>query len=128
MKVQFGLRHSGAIAKQASPESITTTGSMDSGPAHPSRLLPTWTMILPNSGKPEFGGASRNDSLHRHRVELVFVAHQLDMRAHRDGGADLVAAHDRHHHAVVLGMRFRQAPEIAKLRATERLHPHPRRQ
>src|SRR6266849_3263654 len=35
MKVQFGLRHSGAIAKQASPESITTTGSMDSGPAHP---------------------------------------------------------------------------------------------
>src|SRR5450755_108627 len=33
MKVQFGLRHSGAIAKQASPESITTTGSMDSGPA-----------------------------------------------------------------------------------------------
>src|SRR5258707_25602 len=34
---------------------------MDSGPAHPSRLLPTWTMILPNSGKPEFGGGSRND-------------------------------------------------------------------
>ena len=31
---------------------------MDSGPAHPSRLLPTWTMILPNSGKPEVGGAS----------------------------------------------------------------------
>jgi hypothetical protein len=42
----------------ASPESITTTGSMDSGPAHPSRLLPTWTTILPNSGKPEVGGAS----------------------------------------------------------------------
>src|SRR3954454_2010599 len=36
---------------------------MDSGPAHPSRLLPTWTMILPNSGKPEFGGASRNDGV-----------------------------------------------------------------
>jgi hypothetical protein len=42
----------------ASPESITTIGSMDSGPAHPSRLLPTWTTILPNSGKPEVGGAS----------------------------------------------------------------------
>src|SRR5260370_16151381 len=36
---------------------------MDSGPAHPSRLLPTWTMILPNSGKPEFGDASRNDGI-----------------------------------------------------------------
>src|ERR1700738_2002089 len=35
MKVQFGPRHSGAIEKQANPESITTTGSMDSGPAHP---------------------------------------------------------------------------------------------
>src|ERR1700722_10112079 len=46
-----------------SPESITPAGSMDSGPAHPSRLLPTWTLILPNSGKPEFGGASRNDDL-----------------------------------------------------------------
>src|SRR5437660_9959572 len=34
---------------------------MDSGPAHPSRLLPTWTTILPSSGKPEVGGASRND-------------------------------------------------------------------
>jgi len=34
----------------ASPESITTIGGMDSGPAHPGRLLPTWTMILPNSG------------------------------------------------------------------------------
>jgi hypothetical protein len=43
---------------RASPESMTTTGSMDSRPAHPSRLLPTWTMILPNSGKPEVGGAS----------------------------------------------------------------------
>jgi len=29
---------------------MTTIGSMDSGPAHPSRLLPTWTLILPNSG------------------------------------------------------------------------------
>src|SRR6266446_3328867 len=55
-------RHSGAM-RSASPESITTAGSMDSGPAHPSRLLPTWTMILPNSGKPEFGGASRNDGV-----------------------------------------------------------------
>jgi hypothetical protein len=36
---------------------------MDSGPAHPSRLLPTWTMILPNSGKPEFGGASADAQL-----------------------------------------------------------------
>ena len=32
-----------------------------SGAAHPSRLLPTWTMIMPNSGKPEFGRRSRND-------------------------------------------------------------------
>jgi hypothetical protein len=31
---------------------------LDFGSAHPSRLLPTWTMILLNSGKPEFGGAS----------------------------------------------------------------------
>jgi hypothetical protein len=37
---------------------IERDGSMDSGPAHPSRLLPTWTMILPKSGKPEFGDAS----------------------------------------------------------------------
>src|ERR1700716_2509942 len=56
-------RHSGARAKRASPKSITTIEVMDSGPAHPSRLLPTWTMIMPNSGKPEFGGASRNDEL-----------------------------------------------------------------
>src|SRR5260370_20526570 len=67
-------RHSGAralrkidyvnfVAERASPESITPAGSMDSGPAHPSRLLPTWTMIVPNSGKPEFGGASRNDGV-----------------------------------------------------------------
>ena len=26
------------------------------GLRHPSRLLPTWTMILLNSGKPEFSG------------------------------------------------------------------------
>jgi acyl-CoA dehydrogenase len=42
-------------ATPPSPESITPAGSMDSGPAHPGRLLPTWTMILPNSGKPECG-------------------------------------------------------------------------
>ena len=36
----------------------------------------------------------------------------------------MIADHD----AVVLGMRFRQPAEIAKLRAAERLHPHPRRQ
>src|ERR1035441_7162087 len=58
-------------ARSASPESITTTGSMDSGPAHPSRLLPTWTMILPNSGKPEFGGASRNDVDDQPRLALL---------------------------------------------------------
>src|SRR5260370_22618420 len=66
MLMQFTLRHSPTLqlerlrarVKRASPESITTTGSMDSGPAHPSRLLPTWTMIWPNSGKPEVGGAS----------------------------------------------------------------------
>src|ERR1700704_4458215 len=42
-------------ARSANPESILPVVVMDSGPAHPSRLLPTWTMILPNSGKPEFG-------------------------------------------------------------------------
>ena len=41
-------RHSG-VPVCAGPESIITTGSTDSRPAHPSRLLPTWTMILPNS-------------------------------------------------------------------------------
>src|ERR1043165_6774197 len=46
---------------------------MDSGPAHPSRLLPTWTMILPNSGKPEFGGASRNDDAKL--LNMVVVHH-----------------------------------------------------
>ena len=46
------------------------------------------------------------------------------MRAHRGRGTLAVAAQDRHHHAVMLDMRFRQPPEIAKLRATERLHPH----
>ncbi len=46
---------------------------------------------------------SASDS-HRHRVDLVFATHQFDMRAHRGGGADLIAAHDRHHDTVVLGM------------------------
>jgi hypothetical protein len=32
-----------------------STVVMDSGPSHPRRLLPTWTIIMPNSGKPEFG-------------------------------------------------------------------------
>ena len=50
------------------------------------------------------------------------------MGAHRGRGADAVAAHDRHHHAVVLELRFRQPAEIAELGAAERLHPHPRRQ
>src|SRR4051812_26883250 len=36
---------------------------MHSEPAHPSRLLPSRTMAMPNSGKPEFGGASRNDEI-----------------------------------------------------------------
>src|SRR5260370_38772470 len=48
-----------------------------SGPAHPSRLLPTWTMIWPNSGKPEVGGAatmcnciSGNDEDHVIRIDI----------------------------------------------------------
>jgi len=73
--------------KRASPESITTIGSMDSGPAHPSRLLPTWTMTLPNSGKPEFGGASQNDELKRARREMTHQhcssALQFRIRPHR---------------------------------------------
>jgi hypothetical protein len=32
-------------ARSASPESILTMVVMDSGPAHPSRLLPTWMRI-----------------------------------------------------------------------------------
>src|SRR5258708_4955130 len=51
---------------------------MDSGPAHPSRLLPTWTIILPNSGKPEFGGASRNDEL---QLQLPGLADEVDAKA-----------------------------------------------
>ena len=42
-------RYSGARVKRASPESITTTGSMDSGPVASGRQLPTQ-------------GASRNDT------------------------------------------------------------------
>jgi len=49
---------------RANRESILPVVVMDSGPAHPSRLLPTWTMILPNSGEPEFGGASSDVRLH----------------------------------------------------------------
>src|SRR5882724_1908796 len=56
-------RHFGARVERASPESITAIGSMDFGSAHPARVLRTWAMILPNSGKPEFGGASRNDGV-----------------------------------------------------------------
>ena len=48
------------------------------------------------------------------------------MVAHCRRRAGLVAAQDRDHDAVVLGMRLGQAPEIAELGAAERLHPHPR--
>ena len=63
-----------------------------------------------------------------HRVELILPAYQLDMRAHCGRSTHLVAAHDGDHHAVVFGVRLCQPPEIAELGATERLHPHPRRQ
>src|SRR5712671_1550798 len=58
-------RHSGARAKRASPESITTTGSMDSGPA-PS-------------------GASRND-------ELLF---QISRHAAHPLGGQIVGGKER---------------------------------
>ena len=45
------------------------------------------------------------------------------MRAHRGGGTDVIASHDRDHDAVVLGMRFRKPSEIAELGPAERLHP-----
>ncbi len=51
-------RANGDDRLRASPESITTIVSMDSGPAHPSRLLPAWIMILPNSGQPRVNPSS----------------------------------------------------------------------
>src|SRR5437870_13749330 len=51
--------------------------------------------------------------LHRHRVNLVLPAHQLDVGAHRGRGAGLVAAHDRDHDPVVLGVRIRE-PSVTK--------------
>src|SRR6202022_4080540 len=48
---------------------------------HPSRLLPTWTMILLNSGKPEFSRAPSDVQLHigesRLRIEHDDAAHRL---------------------------------------------------
>src|SRR3954452_4054895 len=35
------------------------------GLRHPSRLLPTWTLIMPNSGKPEFGRADSGMTVER---------------------------------------------------------------
>src|SRR3954470_5321535 len=102
-----------ARVKRASPESITTIGSMDSGLA---------SLILRDAAK--WPLLRMRTPLHRHRVELVFLAHQLDMGAHRGGGAGAVAAQDRHHHPVVLGVRFCKPSEIAELGAAERLHPN----
>ena len=45
---------------------------------------------------------------------------------HRRGGRGTVATQDRFHHTIMLGIRFRQAPEVAELRPAERLHAHPR--
>lgn len=50
------------------------------------------------------------------------------MRAHRRGGALLVAAHDRDDDAVVLGLGLGETAEIAELGAAERLHTDARRQ
>jgi hypothetical protein len=77
------------VAERAGPESITTIVCMDSGPAHPSRLLPTWTAILPSSGKPEFGCASRNDEdrfLTRRRFVLSAAATLVPAIAHAQVG------------------------------------------
>jgi len=54
---------------------------------------------------------SASDS-HRHRVDLVFTTHQLDMRAHRGGGAGLVAAHDRHHDRSCSACDFAKRPRL----------------
>jgi TRAP-type C4-dicarboxylate transport system substrate-binding protein len=61
-------------------------------------------MRMPHPSRRGEDAAPQDEELHRHRVELVFAAHQLDMGAHRGCRADAVAAHDRHHHAVVLGV------------------------
>ena len=59
--IEAGLVTANDKQVMKSSESIAADAVLQAQPAHPSQLFPTWIMILPNSGKPEFGGASRND-------------------------------------------------------------------
>src|SRR5215831_9942164 len=87
---------------------------------------PDWWLWIPGSryARPGMTIDLYAHALNRHRVDLVFPAHELDMRAHGGGGSELVAAHDGNDDAVVLGLRFGETPEVAELRAAERLHAH----
>jgi hypothetical protein len=53
-------------------ESITTIGEYGFRTGAPSRLLPIWAMILPNSDKPEFGGVLK--LRRRSQLDLVPAA------------------------------------------------------
>src|SRR5215208_426289 len=55
------IRHSGA--ERSEELGIHKSQPWIPGSRHPSRLLPTWATILPISGKPEIGGAPRNDGV-----------------------------------------------------------------